>query len=173
MQKEWSKSGWRRLPRIQMPTYTDDVKLGNVEKQLLSYPPLVFAGEARRLKAQLSKVSKGEAFVLQGGDCAESFDEFSADLIRDSYKVLLQMAVVLTFGGKCPVVKIGRMAGQFAKPRSSDFEIVEGVELPSYRGDIINGIDSSDRKPDPSRMLQAYTQAAASLNLLREVSFPS
>jgi 3-deoxy-7-phosphoheptulonate synthase len=153
-----------------MPTYGNKSELLAVEKKLTKYPPLVFAGEARRLKAQLADVVVGNAFLLQGGDCEESFDEFSADLIRDRFKVLLQMAVVLTFGGKCPIVKIGRMAGQFAKPRSSDFELVDGIELPSYRGDIINGMGAEERAPDPQRMLQAYTQAAASINLLRAFS---
>ena len=170
MQIEWTKSSWRNFPRVQMPTYMDKLKLLEVEKKISKYPPLVFAGEARRLKAQLAEVASGKAFLLQGGDCAESFEEFNADLIRDSFKVLLQMAVVLTFGGKCPIVKIGRMAGQFAKPRSSDFELVDGVELPSYRGDIINGMLADERVPDPQRMLQAYTQAAASTNLLRAFS---
>ena len=170
MQIEWTKSSWRNFPRVQMPTYKDKLKLLEVEKKISKYPPLVFAGEARRLKAQLAEVASGKAFLLQGGDCAESFEEFNADLIRDSFKVLLQMAVVLTFGGKCPIVKIGRMAGQFAKPRSSDFELVDGVELPSYRGDIINGMLADERVPDPQRMLQAYTQAAASTNLLRAFS---
>jgi 3-deoxy-7-phosphoheptulonate synthase len=153
-----------------MPTYDDQAEVMQVEKKLAKYPPLVFAGEARRLKSQLAEVALGKAFLLQGGDCAESFDEFNADLIRDSFKVLLQMAVVLTFGGKCPIVKIGRMAGQFAKPRSADFENVDGVELPSYRGDIINGMAADERTPNPQRMLQAYTQAAASINLLRAFS---
>ena len=170
MQTEWNKSRWRNFPRVQMPTYGDQSELLEVEKKLSKYPPLVFVGEARRLKAQLAEVAIGNAFLLQGGDCAESFDEFNADLIRDSFKVLLQMAVVLTFGGKCPIVKIGRMAGQFAKPRSSDFEIVDGVELPSYRGDIINGMSGDERTPNPQRMLQAYTQSAASINLLRAFS---
>ena len=170
MQTEWNKSSWRNFPRVQMPTYGDQSELSQVETRLSNYPPLVFAGEAIRLKGQLADVALGKAFLLQGGDCAESFDEFNADLIRDSFKVLLQMAVVLTFGGKCPIVKIGRMAGQFAKPRSSDFEIVEGIELPSYRGDIINGMQREERAPNPQRMLQAYTQAAASINLLRAFS---
>jgi len=170
MQTEWNKSSWRNFPRVQMPTYRDQSELSQVETKLSNYPPLVFAGEAIRLKGQLADVALGKAFLLQGGDCAESFDEFNADLIRDSFKVLLQMAVVLTFGGKCPIVKIGRMAGQFAKPRSSDFEIVEGIELPSYRGDIINGMPREERAPNPQRMLQAYTQAAASINLLRAFS---
>jgi 3-deoxy-7-phosphoheptulonate synthase len=170
MKTEWNKSSWRNFPRVQMPTYGDQSELSQVETRLSNYPPLVFAGEAIRLKGQLADVALGKAFLLQGGDCAESFDEFNADLIRDSFKVLLQMAVVLTFGGKCPIVKIGRMAGQFAKPRSSDFEIVEGIELPSYRGDIINGMQREERAPNPQRMLQAYTQAAASINLLRAFS---
>jgi 3-deoxy-7-phosphoheptulonate synthase len=170
MQTEWNKSSWRNFPRVQMPTYGNQSRLLEVEEKLRKYPPLVFAGEARRLKGQLGDVAQGNAFLLQGGDCAESFDEFSADLIRDSFKVLLQMAVVLTFGGKFPIVKIGRMAGQFAKPRSSDFELVDGLELPSYRGDIINGMPADERVPNPGRMLQAYTQAAASINLLRAFS---
>lgn len=172
MSADWSKSGWRAKPRVQMPDYPDAAALAAVEQRLASYPPLVFAGEARRLKAQLGEVADGRAFLLQGGDCAESFGEFSADNIRDTFKVMLQMAVVLTFGAKCPVVKIGRMAGQFAKPRSAPTEVVDGVELPSYRGDIVNdfAFTSDARVPDPLRMLQAYTQAAASLNLLRAFS---
>jgi len=168
----WTRSDWRNKARIQMPTYPDAAALNAVEAKLNTYPPLVFAGEARRLKRQLGEVAEGRAFLLQGGDCAESFGEFGADLIRDTYKVMLQMAVVLTYGAKKPVVKIGRMAGQFAKPRSSDFEMVNGVELPSYRGDIINDIGPSaeSRIPNPNRMLEAYTQAAASLNLLRAFS---
>jgi 3-deoxy-7-phosphoheptulonate synthase len=168
----WDKSGWRSKPRIQMPAYTDQAALNAVEAQLAKYPPLVFAGEARKLKKKLADVSRGEAFLLQGGDCAESFAEFSADNIRDTFKVMLQMAMVLTFGAKVPVVKVGRMAGQFAKPRSADMETVGGVDLPSYRGDIINGFEFTPeaRIPDPNRMLQAYTQAAASLNLLRAFS---
>jgi len=169
---EWHKSDWRKLPRIQMPEYLDADALRAVGSKLASYPPLVFAGEARRLKSHLAKVSRGEAFLLQGGDCAESFAQFSADQIRDTFKVMLQMAMVLTFGAKVPVVKVGRMAGQFAKPRSAPTEVVNGVELPSYRGDIINGFDfnAEARVPDPARMLQAYTQSAATLNLLRAFS---
>jgi len=168
----WDKSGWRNKPRIQMPEYTDEPKLNAAEAQLAKYPPLVFAGEARTLREKLGAVSRGEGFLLQGGDCAESFAEFSADNIRDTFKVFLQMAMVLTFGAKMPVVKVGRMAGQMAKPRSAPTETVGGVELPSYRGDIINGFDFTpeERIPDPQRMLQAYTQAAASLNLLRAFS---
>ncbi len=169
---DWSKSAWRSRPRIQMPEYPDPVALAAVEKKLGTYPPLVFAGEARKLKAQLAEASEGRAFLLQGGDCAESFAELSADNIRDTFKVMLQMAVVLTFGAKVPVVKIGRMAGQFAKPRSAPTEVQGGVELPSYRGDIINGFEFTEaaRVPDPARMLEAYTQAAATLNLLRAFS---
>ncbi|MCT8160474.1 class II 3-deoxy-7-phosphoheptulonate synthase [Pseudoruegeria sp. SHC-113] len=169
---DWVKSGWRTKPRIQMPEYTDEAALNAVEAQLAKYPPLVFAGETRKLKAQLAKVSRGEAFLLQGGDCAESFAEFSADNIRDTFKVMLQMAMVLTYGAKVPVVKVGRMAGQFAKPRSAPTEMKGGVELPSYRGDIINELDFTpeSRIPNPGKMLQAYTQSAATLNLLRAFS---
>ena len=169
---EWAKSAWRNKPRVQMPDYPDKDALAAVEAQLAKYPPLVFAGEVRNLKASLGQAARGEAFLLQGGDCAESFAEFSADLIRDTFKVMLQMAMVLTYGAKVPVVKVGRMAGQFAKPRSAPTEVVGGQELPSYRGDIINGFDFSagDRIPDPERMLQAYTQAAATLNLVRAFS---
>lgn len=172
MAKAWTKSDWRAKPRVQMPDYPDAAALAAVEAQLGKMPPLVFAGEARRLKADLAKAAKGEAFLLQGGDCAESFTEFSADNLRDTFKVLLQMAIVLTWGAKVPVIKVGRMAGQFAKPRSAPTEIIGGVEYPSYRGDIVNGFEANHaaRMPDPSRMLQAYTQAAASLNLLRAFS---
>jgi 3-deoxy-7-phosphoheptulonate synthase len=172
MTKGWTKSDWRAKPRVQMPDYTDQAALNAVEAQLAKYPPLVFAGEARKLKKSLAEAAAGRAFLLQGGDCAESFAEFSADNIRDTFRVMLQMAVVLTYGAKVPVVKVGRMAGQFAKPRSAPTEVIDGVELPSYRGDIINGFDATPecRIPDPARMLQAYTQAAASLNLLRAFS---
>ncbi|MCO8144375.1 3-deoxy-7-phosphoheptulonate synthase class II [Rhodovulum tesquicola] len=168
----WQKSDWRSRPRVQMPDYPDQAALHAVEAQLAKYPPLVFAGEARNLTAKLGQAARGEAFLLQGGDCAESFAEFSADSIRDTFKVLLQMAIVLTYGAKLPVIKVGRMAGQFAKPRSAPTETQGGVELPAYRGDIINGFDFTPeaRIPDPARMLQAYTQAAASLNLLRAFS---
>ena len=169
---DWQKSDWRKKPRVQMPDYLDADALRAVEGRLSSYPPLVFAGEARKLKAQLGAVSRGDAFLLQGGDCAESFAEFGADSIRDTFKVMLQMAMVLTYGAKVPVVKVGRMAGQFAKPRSAPTETKGDQELPSYRGDIINGFDFTPeaRIPDPQRMLQAYTQAAASLNLVRAFS---
>jgi 3-deoxy-7-phosphoheptulonate synthase len=169
---DWHKSDWRAKPRVQMPDYVDAAALDAVQTRLASYPPLVFAGEARRLKSHLAKVGRGDAFLLQGGDCAESFSEFNADGIRDTFKVMLQMAMVLTFGAKVPVVKVGRMAGQFAKPRSAATEVMGGQELPSYRGDIINGFDFTPqaRIPDPDRMLQAYLQAAATLNLLRAFS---
>ncbi|MFY2826630.1 class II 3-deoxy-7-phosphoheptulonate synthase [Ruegeria sp. MALMAid1280] len=169
---EWQKANWRNKPRVQMPDYTDEAALAKVEAQLSQYPPLVFAGEARRLKQHLGAAGRGEAFLLQGGDCAEAFDQFSADAIRDTFKVMLQMAMVLTYGAKVPVVKVGRMAGQFAKPRSAPTEVVDGVELPSYRGDIINELAFTPeaRIPNPDKMLQAYTQAAATLNLLRAFS---
>jgi len=169
MTSPWSKSSWRNHTALQMPDYPDHAALEAVEAKLATYPPLVFAGECRSLKSRLAEVSRGEAFLLQGGDCAESFAEFSGDSIRDTFRVLLQMAVVLTFAAKKPVVKVGRVAGQFAKPRSSSMETIDGVELPSYKGDIINDIDftAKSRVPDPDRMLQGYTQSAASLNLLR------
>jgi 3-deoxy-7-phosphoheptulonate synthase len=169
MAEQWTPDSWREKPILQVPDYPDQDKLNAVEKELSGYPPLVFAGEARRLKAGLAKVARGEAFLLQGGDCAESFAEFHPDNIRDTFRVLLQMAIVLTFGAACPIVKVGRLAGQFAKPRSAPTESIDGVELPSYRGDIINAIefDEASRQPDPDRMLRAYNQAAATLNLLR------
>ncbi|MFP4304873.1 MAG: 3-deoxy-7-phosphoheptulonate synthase, partial [Rhodosalinus sp.] len=169
---DWVKSGWRAKPRVQMPDWPEAEALTAAEAQLSKYPPLVFAGEARRLRTLLGQAARGEAFLLQGGDCAESFEQFSADLIRDTFKVLLQMAVVLTYGAKVPVVKVGRMAGQFAKPRSSPVEVIDGMELPAYRGDIVNDLAFTPeaRVPDPRRMLQAYTQAAATLNLLRAFS---
>lgn len=169
MTKRWTPETWRSQPIQQVPHYADADALKAVEAQLAGFPPLVFAGEARKLKRALSKVAAGDAFLLQGGDCAESFAEHSADNIRDFFRVFLQMAVVLTFAGGSPVVKVGRIAGQFAKPRSAPNETVDGVELPSYRGDIINGIDFSkeEREPDPRRQLMAYRQSAATLNLLR------
>ncbi|WP_109464543.1 class II 3-deoxy-7-phosphoheptulonate synthase [Albibacillus kandeliae] len=169
---DWRKTDWRAKPRVQMPDYTDTAALTAVEAQLAKYPPLVFAGESRRLKKHLGAAGRGEAFLLQGGDCAESFEQFSADGIRDTFKVMLQMAMVLTYGAKVPVIKVGRMAGQFAKPRSAPTETVNGVELPSYRGDIINELAFTPeaRIPDPAKMLQAYTQAAATLNLIRAFS---
>ena len=168
----WTPDTWRAFPACQMPAYSDPDRLGAVESELATYPPLVFAGEARALRASLAQAAAGRAFVLQGGDCAESFAEFRPDNIRDTFRVLLQMAVILTFGAACPVVKIGRLAGQFAKPRSSPVETREGVELPSYRGDIVNGIefDPGARTPDPERMLRAYLQSASTLNLLRALA---
>ncbi|NIY77607.1 3-deoxy-7-phosphoheptulonate synthase class II [Thalassospira sp. HF15] len=169
MSKSWSIDSWRNLPIKQVPTYPDAQALKAVEQELGSYPPLVFAGEARALKEKLGEVAEGKAFLLQGGDCAESFKEFHPNNIRDTFKVMLQMAVVLTYGAACPVVKVGRMAGQFAKPRSSDTETINGVELPSYRGDVVNGIEFTEaaRIPDPQRQIRAYNQSAATLNLLR------
>ena len=169
---DWTKSSWRDKPRIQMPDYPDQDALRAVEAELSRYPLLVFAGEARRLKKHLAAAGRGEAFLLQGGDCAERFEQFSSDMIRDTFKVMLQMAIVLTHGAKVPVIKLGRMAGQFAKPRSAPTETVDGVELPSYRGDIINELafTADARIPDPKKMLRAYTQAAASLNLIRAFS---
>lgn len=167
--KNWNPSSWRDFPIKQQPTYNDLVKLNQVEKELASYPPLIFAGEALNLKEQLAKVTNGEAFLLQGGDCAESFSAFNAQNIKDLFKVIMQMAVVLTFSGGCPVVKVGRVAGQFAKPRSSDFEEINGISLPSYRGDIINDLDFTNeaREPKPKKLLKAYNQSAATMNLLR------
>ena len=168
----WTPNSWRDLPVKQLPTYPDLKALQNIEAELKQQPPLVFAGEIRSLKADLARVSRGEAFLLQGGDCAESFNEFSADKIKDTFKLLMQMAVVLAFSGSCPVVKVGRIAGQFAKPRSSDTEIIDGVELPSYRGDNVNSAEftAEERIPDPERMLKAYHQSSATLNLLRAFS---
>ncbi|MFT9297549.1 MAG: 3-deoxy-7-phosphoheptulonate synthase class II [Gluconobacter sp.] len=165
----WSPASWRSRPIVQAPSYEDEAALAAVEARLHRYPPLVFAGEARRLKTRLAAASRGEAFVLQGGACAESFDEFTADIVRDTFRVLLQMAVVLTFAAKVPVVKIGRMAGQYAKPRSSNTETINGVTLPCYRGDIINGPEftAEARIPDPVRMETGYFQSAGVMNLLR------
>ncbi len=169
MANKWSPSSWRSRPIVQVPNYPDAGVLAGVEERLASFPPLVFAGEARALKNQLADVAEGRAFLLQGGDCAESFAEHGADNIRDFFRVFLQMSVVLTFAAAKPVVKVGRIAGQFAKPRSSDTETKDGVELPSYRGDIINGIEFTERArvPDPQRQIMAYRQSAATLNLLR------
>lgn len=169
MNEKWTLNSWRNFPIKQVPAYEDAEALQSVEERLAGFPPLVFAGEARSLKAHLAEVCEGRAFLLQGGDCAESFVEHHADNIRDTFRVLLQMAVVLTYGAKLPVIKVGRMAGQFAKPRSADTETMDGVELPSYRGDIINGIefDATARVPDPERQISAYRQAASTLNLLR------
>ncbi|ECP7275693.1 3-deoxy-7-phosphoheptulonate synthase class II [Campylobacter jejuni] len=165
----WTKNSWKNYPIKQQPIYPDQEETNRVLARLEKLPPLVFAGEVRNLQKSLARVCKKEAFLLQGGDCAESFENFGAVNIRDMFKILLQMAIVLTFAGGCPVVKIGRIAGQFAKPRSSDFEELNGISLPSYRGDIINGFEFSEqaRIPDPHRMLEAYYQSATTLNLLR------
>ncbi len=169
MANAWTPQSWRKFPVVQMPQYGDLEKLAETEAKLAAFPPLVFAGEARKLQRKLARVAQGKAFLLQGGDCAESFAEHSADNIRDFFRVFLQMAVVLTFAGGQPLVKVGRIAGQFAKPRSSDNETKDGVELPSYRGDIINDINfkAEGRQPDPHRQIMAYRQSAATLNLLR------
>jgi len=165
----WSPDSWKTKPAKQLPTYPDEAELERAEKIMAGMPPLVFAGEARRLKAQLADVAAGKAFVLQGGDCAESFNEFGANKIRDTFRVLLQMAIVMTFAGSVPVVKMGRMAGQFAKPRTEDTETKDGITLPIYRGDIINAIEfnAESRRPNPERMIRAYNQSASTLNLLR------
>ena len=169
MSDRWTPDSWRHKPIVQVPDYPDPAKLAEVEKQLATFPPLVFAGEARNLKKGLAKVAAGNAFLLQGGDCAESFEEHSANNIRDFFRVFLQMAVVLTFAAASPVVKVGRIAGQFAKPRSAPTEKRDGVELPCYRGDIVNdnAFTAEARTPDPRRQLMAYRQSAATLNLLR------
>jgi 3-deoxy-7-phosphoheptulonate synthase len=172
MKERWSPDSWRKKPVVQVPDYPDQKALEQVEKQLASFPPLVFAGEARALKRALATVASGDAFLLQGGDCAESFAEHRADNIRDFFRVFLQMSVVLTFAAASPVVKVGRVAGQFAKPRSSPMEKQGEKELPSYRGDIVNGPEFTEeaRIPDPKRQLEAYRQSAATLNLLRAFS---
>jgi 3-deoxy-7-phosphoheptulonate synthase len=169
MAERWTPESWRNKPILQVPDYPDKRALGEVERQLATFPPLVFAGEARNLTAALARVAGGEAFLLQGGDCAESFAEHGANNIRDFFRLFLQMAVVLTYAAASPVVKIGRVAGQFAKPRTSPVEKRDGVELPVYRGDIINGTDFTpeSRIPDPRRQIEAYRQSAATLNLLR------
>lgn len=170
MTERWTPASWRSKPALHIPSdYPDAAALARAEDTLRAMPPLVFAGEARRLKSLLGDVAAGRAFLLQGGDCAESFKEFAADNIRDTFRLILQMAVVLTFAGGKPVVKVGRIAGQFAKPRSSPVETQGDITLPSYRGDNINGMefDADDRAPDPERLLRAYNQSAATLNLLR------
>ncbi len=169
MSQNWTPDSWRNKPALQLPTYPDQQILEQTEGQLRNLPPLVFAGEARRLQSALGEVCNGNGFLLQGGDCAESFAEFNANKIRDTFRALLQMAIVMTFSGSMPIVKVGRMAGQFAKPRSSDFETQGDVTLPSYRGDNINGLEFTEdsRRPDPQRMVMAYNQASATLNLLR------
>src|SRR6266581_9716763 len=169
MPERWTPDSWRGKPVAQLPAYPDAGKLAETEGKLASYPPLVFAGEARNLKKSLARVAAGDAFLLQGGDCAESFEDHSANSIRDFFRVFLQMSVILTCAAACPVVKVGRIAGQFAKPRSSATEKRNGIELPSYRGDIVNGAEftASARMPDPQRLIEAYHQSAAPLNLLR------
>jgi len=168
----WTPNSWRDLPILQQPNYKDSKKLTDVCEVLSQYPPLVFSDEVEALRKSLADVANGEAFILQGGDCAESFQEFSREHVQSMVKVMLQMAVTLTFAGKCPVVKIGRMAGQFAKPRSADLEEIDGVSLPSFRGDSVNGIEfnAAAREPDPQRMLDAYHQSAATMNLVRALS---
>jgi 3-deoxy-7-phosphoheptulonate synthase len=169
MGNNWKPNSWRDFPIKQQPTYEDLKKLTKIEKELATYPPLIFAEEARTLKSRLADVANGKAFLLQGGDCAESFKAFDAGNIKSLFQVMMQMAVVMTFSGEKPVVKVGRIAGQFAKPRSSDFETVNGIEYPSYRGDIVNDIeaDIKARTPNPKKLLKAYNQSAATLNLLR------
>ncbi len=170
---KWTPSSWRSKPALHIPDdYPDTAKLGAVEDVLRGYPPLVFAGEARKLKAKLADVAMGKAFLMQGGDCAESFKEFHPDNLRDMFRVMMQMAVVLTYGAGQPVVKVGRIAGQFGKPRSSPIEVRDGITLPSYRGDNINGMGFSpeERVPDPERLLKAYGQSASTLNLIRAFS---
>jgi len=170
MMTRWTPESWRTRTALHIPAdYPDARALSAVEDELKALPPLVFAGEARRLKDRLAAVEAGDAFLLQGGDCAESFKEFSTDNIRDTFRLMLQMAVVLTFAGRKPVVKVGRIAGQFAKPRSAPIETIDGVTLPSYRGDNINGsaFTAEERTPDPQRLLRAYNQSASTLNLLR------
>lgn len=165
----WTPDSWREFPILQQPNYNDLAELKDVEQQIHSFPPLVFAEETRELYRQLGEVAEGRGFLLQGGDCAESFADFNAANIRDTFKVMLQMAVVLTFGGKVPVTKIARMAGQYAKPRSADLETIDGVSLPSYRGDIVNSFEFTEaaRRPDPQRLITAYHHSASTLNLLR------
>src|SRR5579871_5059911 len=165
MPGKWTPDSWRGMPIRQVPVYPDDGAVREVETRLKSYPPLVFAGEARKLKAKLAQVVEGKAFLLQGGDCAESFAEFHPDNIRDTFRILLQMSVILTFAAAMPVVKLGRIAGQFAKPRTTDTETRGEVTLPSYRGDNVNAMefDTQSRTPDPQRLMQAYAQSAATL----------
>ncbi|MEG3618749.1 3-deoxy-7-phosphoheptulonate synthase class II [Magnetovibrio sp. PR-2] len=172
MSDTWTPANWRNKNGLQMPTYPDAAAVNAVEDRISAFPPLVSAGEARKLKAKLADVANGDAFLLQGGDCAESFAEFHPDVIRDTFRVLLQMAIVLTYGSGMPIVKLGRMAGQFAKPRSSDTETIDGVELPSYRGDMVNGMEFTpeSRIPDPERLVQVYNQSASTLNFLRALA---
>jgi 3-deoxy-7-phosphoheptulonate synthase len=168
----WSPSSWRRRAAQQLPVYPDAQSLQNAERRLATLPPLIFPGEISQLRERLAAVSRGEAFLLQGGDCAESFDEFGQEPVESTFRVILQMAVVLTYAAACPVIKVGRVAGQFAKPRSSETETVRGLTLPSYRGDIVNDSEFSAeaREPDPGRLLRAYSHSAATLNLLRALA---
>jgi len=170
--KNWEPNSWRKYEALQQPEYPDRAAVDKVFGQIAQMPPLIFAGECRTLQERMAKASSGDAFVITGGDCAESFSQFSANRIRDFYRVLLQMSVVLAFGGGVPVVKLGRIAGQFAKPRSANDETINGVTLPAYRGDIINGPEFTPeaRVPNPERLVQAYNQSAATLNLLRGFS---
>ena len=169
MATTWTPSSWRSKPILQVPTYGDAALLASTEQKLSSLPPLVTAGEVRKLKSALAKAVTGEAFLLQGGDCAEAFAEFNTNHIRDTFKLILQMAVSMTFGAQVPIIKVGRMAGQFAKPRSADTETKDGVTLPSYRGDIVNmrEFTAEARVPNPLRMLDAYHQSSSSLNFVR------
>ncbi|MDN8618277.1 class II 3-deoxy-7-phosphoheptulonate synthase [Variovorax ginsengisoli] len=171
-QNVWSPDAWRARPAMQLPTYADPVALREAEGRLSGLPSLIFPGEVSQLRSRLAAVAGSKAFLLQGGDCAESFDEFGQQPVESTFRVILQMAVVLTYAAACPVVKVGRIAGQFAKPRSSEIEVQDGKSLPSYRGDIINGsaFDAKDRQPDPSRLLSAYSHSATTLNLLRALS---
>ena len=157
--KKWTLNSWRDYPVKHIPKYEDEKELAMVLKKVSSFPPLVFAGETRALKKSLGQVAEGKAFLLQGGDCAESFAEFHPDNIRDTFKVILQMALVMTFSASLPIIKVGRIAGQFSKPRSSPIEVKDGKELPTYLGDNINGIEFSEkaRKPDPKRLFKAYS----------------
>ena len=166
---DWKIDSWRQFPIKQVPEYGDVSNVTRVEKELSVRPPLVFAEEARRLRKRMADVAEGKAFLLQGGDCAESFAEHNANNIRDSFRVLLQMAVVLTFGSALPVIKIGRLAGQYSKPRSSPFEVINDISLPSYRGDMVNDMafEKEARIPDPERLIKVYDKSAATLNLLR------
>ena len=172
MTDSWTPPSWRQRTARQLPAYPDAAALAAAEAQLAAWPPLIFPGEADALRERLARVARGEAFLLQGGDCAESFDELGGATVADTFRVILQMAVVLTYGAACPVVKLGRIAGQFAKPRSSDVETLDGLTLPSYRGDIVNGSEftAAARTPDPQRLLRAYTHSATVLNLLRALA---
>jgi 3-deoxy-7-phosphoheptulonate synthase len=170
--KNWKPNSWRAKTAKHLPVYENEGKLNEVLKEISKFPPLVFAGETRTLKQTLGEVSEGKAFLFQGGDCAESFEEFHPDNIRDLFKVILQVSLILTVSSHLPIVKIGRVAGQFSKPRSSSTEVINGKELPSYLGDNINGMkfDEQSRRPDPARLLKSYSQSASTLNLLRAFS---